>query len=122
MIMNDADFGLAAAKAAEIGTEHGKSAASWVFDGNTSDETYRRVLSMLDDGDPAVFDMYRTPDFSGEFAGDYTETELWSECGLDPEDDDAAEASQEVSSAYLVAAEEAFWDEVERLAREHLSA
>ncbi|HTU74389.1 MAG TPA: hypothetical protein VMG38_12810 [Trebonia sp.] len=44
------------AKAAELGHDAGKVAASWVFDGNTPEEAYRRVLRGIDDGDPGVLD------------------------------------------------------------------
>lgn len=36
------------------GLNDGRDAGSWVIDGNTSDETCARILSMMDDGDPAL--------------------------------------------------------------------
>jgi hypothetical protein len=71
-------------RATAIATTHGTSAAGWVFDGNTPDETYRRVLQGITDGDPEVLDAYRVPDLSGEYASDCTETGLADELGLDP--------------------------------------
>ena len=49
-----------------LGVEHAKNAASWTVDGNTSQEHIRRVLTMLEDGDPAV-EAYlpREPNLSG---------------------------------------------------------
>jgi hypothetical protein len=108
------------AKAAEIGKAHGTNAASWVFDGNTSTETYRRVLNALEIADTAILDQYRVPDLSGEFADDYSETELWDDCDLDPENAEDVIASADVSDAYEEAVIQAFWAEVERVARYHL--
>jgi len=56
-------------KAFEMGKARGEAAASWFFDGNTTDETYRRVLQGIEDGDPEVVDAL--PQFSfGEWAGE----------------------------------------------------
>jgi hypothetical protein len=44
------------AKAEELGRDVGKAAASRVFDGNTPEEAYQRVLRGIGDGDPAVLD------------------------------------------------------------------
>lgn len=100
--------------AAKIGREHGKSAASWVFDGNTTAETYRWYVRGIDEGDPEVLDSLREPSLSGEFAGDYSEQDLARDLELDDDElDDAA-------NAYNEAASEAFWHEVERAARYHL--
>jgi hypothetical protein len=111
-------------QASKIGTEHGRNAASWVFDGNTSDGTYRRVLAGIEDGDPMIMDAHRTPDLSGEFVGDYSESQLITEVGLGNRermpDDDWTEAVSEAATAYSDAASEAFWAEVERTAREHV--
>jgi hypothetical protein len=106
------------AKATEIGKAHGKGAASWVFDGNTSTKTYRRVLDGLEEGDPEIYDSLKVciPNLNGE----YTETDLWSDCDLDPEDPRNVIASADASDAYEEAAAEAFWLEVERVARYHL--
>ena len=49
------------------------NAASWVVDGNTSGDHIRRVLQLMEDGDPRADDyLPRYPDLSGEFADDYT--------------------------------------------------
>jgi hypothetical protein len=55
-------------QAARIGREHGTSAATWVFNGNTPDDDYARVVRLADEGDPALYDMYREPDLSGDYA------------------------------------------------------
>jgi hypothetical protein len=113
------------ARAASIGRQHGINAASWVFDGNTTEETYRTVLRGIEDDDPAVYDMFREPNLSGEFAGDYSIRDLQSD--LDIEIDwtrdgtqEASEQLDECANAYADAASETFWHEIERLAREHV--
>jgi hypothetical protein len=104
-------------QARKIGSEHGKAAASWVFDGNTTDENYRATLAGIENGDPQVMDAYRTPDLSGEYSGDYTDQDLAADLGLDQDSDSLDDAA----TAYLDATSEAFWSEVERIAREHVS-
>jgi hypothetical protein len=105
-------------KATELGREAGRAAASWVFDGNTDRETYRAVLAGIEDGDPVVLDAYRVPDLSGEFAGEMTPRDLAAELDLDEgEDGDALDAA---CDAWLDAANEGFWHEVERVARVQL--
>ena len=49
------------AKAEELGRDAGKAAASWVFDGNTPEEAYQRVLRGIEEGDPAVLDATEPP-------------------------------------------------------------
>jgi hypothetical protein len=67
-----------------IAHSYGIAAAQWIFNGNTTDEAYRHVLAGIESGDPEVLDAYRTPDLSGEYAGDYTEDDLASDLELDP--------------------------------------
>ena len=50
-----------AARAAEFGRDADNAAATWVFDGNTPEEAYKRVLHGIDDGDPAVLDATEPP-------------------------------------------------------------
>jgi hypothetical protein len=45
-----------------------KNAASWLFDGNTDAETYRRFRAGLEDGDPEIMDALPTVDWSGQWA------------------------------------------------------
>ena len=47
----------------------GKSAGSWVTDGNTSVREYRAILAGIESGDPEVMDMEPSP-LSGEWAGE----------------------------------------------------
>jgi len=124
-------------RAAGIGRQHGKNAAGWVFDGNTTDETYRAVLAGIDAGDPQVMDAYNPPNLSGEYSDDYSESQLLAdvgfsecaECGHIPGNlADVcecclgdAETVSGIADAYNDAASAAFWAEVERTARYHLS-
>jgi hypothetical protein len=105
------------ARATELGTDAGRAAASWVFDGNTSRETYARVLAGIDDGDPAVMDAYREPSLSGEFADDYSEAGLAWDLGIEP----YTEASDAACRAWEEAASAEFWAEIERAARAALA-
>ena len=49
------------ARAEEPGRDAGKTAAAWVFDGNTPGEAYQRVRRGIDEGDPAVLDAIEPP-------------------------------------------------------------
>lgn len=95
------------AEAKRRGKDAGKSAATWTRDGNTSDETVRRVRQGFADGDPAVYDMFRCPDLSGEYAGE----SMGEIIGDLLQDDDA---DDDVANAYNDAASEAFWPAVEK--------
>lgn len=68
------------------------AAAGWVTDGNESDESRRRKLAMMDEGDPAVWDVLPTaPNLSGEFADAPTPQSLACEivgCGTGADGDD----------------------------------
>ena len=106
-------------QAAKIGAEHGRNAASWVFDGNTPAETYATVLRGLEDGDPAIYDMFREPSLSGEFADDYTSSDLMYDLGIS---DESTHYQDELCDAWQESASESFWSEVERIAREHVQS
>jgi len=103
------------AKAAELGHDAGKAAASWVFDGNTPEEAYRRVLRGIDDGDPAVLDAIEPPAI-GPGAG-YDQDDLARDIGIEPGD----RALPRALSAFTDAFTGAFWREAERTAREHIA-
>ena len=70
-------------QAEKIGAEHGRNAASWVIDGRTDHATLVWLRKRLDEGDPAVYDAYRTPDLSGEYAGDYLSGDLMRDLGAE---------------------------------------
>jgi hypothetical protein len=102
--------------AEDLGRDAGKAAASWMFDGSTTEDTYRAVLRGIEDGDPAILDAYPSPGLSAD--GGYTEAGLARDLGLDGEDQLIPDAATD----YLDAADESFWHETERLARQHLAA
>ncbi len=99
--------------ARKAGAAHGKAAASWYFDGNTSDETYSLVVAGIDDGDPAVLDTFPSSPLSGEWADDPTPASVLEDLGVS-EDDDGAD---DLLSAYEDGFYEASADEIERVAR-----
>jgi hypothetical protein len=102
------------AKAEELGREAGKAAASWVFDGNTPEDAYQRVLRGIDDGDPAILDEIEPPAI-GPAAG-YDQDDLARDLGIEHGD----RALPRAASAYADAFTDSFWHEVERTAREHV--
>lgn len=98
-------------KFAERGAKAGKSAAGWVFDGNTTDNTYRRIAKMIEDGDPALYDHISEPEWlSGEWAGESI-SELLGDLLADVPEDEQDECLDEYSQA----AGDAFWHEIERV-------
>ena len=101
------------AKAVELGREAGKTAVGWVFDGNTPQEEYERVLRGIDEGDPAVLDATEPPAI-GPAAG-YDPGDLARDLGIEPADRSLPRAV----SAYADAFTSAFWQETERAARDH---
>ena len=103
------------AEAASLGRDAGKTAASWMFDGNTPEDAYRAVLRGIDDGDPAILDAHPAPGLSA--CGGYSHADLADDLGLDGED----QLPPGAVTAYLDAADQTFWNQTERLAREHLS-
>lgn len=96
-------------QAAQLGHERGLHAASWVFDGNTPIEMYRRVLKGIREGDPEILDGFNTNWLSGEHAGE----SLVEIFGGEPDTD--------TSEAYEIAADLAFWDELEGVAQHHIN-
>jgi hypothetical protein len=102
-------------RATKLGHDAGIAAASWVFDGNTSPDTYRRYAEGIAAGDPEILDSLREPNLSGEYADDYSERDLARDLGIEPYSDD----SDAAATAWAEAASEAFWAEVERIARLH---
>ncbi len=105
-------------RAAKLGHEAGIAAASWVFDGSTSRDTYLCVLQGIEAGDPGVMDAYREPSLSGEYADDYSESDLARDLGIEP----YSELCGECADAWAEAASATFWSEVERIARHHLKS
>ena len=85
------------------GYKHGAGRASWLWDGNTTDETYRTFLKLYDEG--ALPDDYLAPyPLSGEWAGESI-TELLGDL-LDEEDNDG------IMEAYEDGFQQGWWDEL----------
>jgi hypothetical protein len=98
------------------GRRAGEAAASWVFDGNTDRETYERVLKAFDEGDPVVYDWFRSPDLSGEWADSPTPQTMADEWGMEPDD----ERLDDLCTLWEERATETFWDEIERECKRQL--
>lgn len=107
-------------QAKKDGAEAGKAAASWCFDGNTKDETYRIVLRQIEDGDPALD--FNPPNLSGEYSDDPTPHSLAEEYGIDDSTERGQQILDDVCSAWEDAANEAFYFEIERVCRFHVAA
>lgn len=109
-------------EAERLGKEHGRNAASWVFDGNTSDTTYRTFLDGIMDGDPKVMDALPGSPLAGEWADGYTPTALFSDLGIEFDESVAVDfLMEEVCNAYEDAFARAVTDEVVATCRRHLS-
>lgn len=114
--MSDTETTTTINRACDLGRDAGKAAASWIFDGNTSPETYRQVLIMIEDGDPLLYSQILEPRWlGGIWAGDPTPTSLARELGLDDLLD--LHLLDEACTEYETAASDAFWHEVEAFAR-----
>lgn len=118
------------ADARQQGREAGRTAASWVLDGNTSLDHYHRIVDMIDAGDPAL-DTYlpQYPNLSGEWADSATPISLYEEItGKDHEEaTEAAGLAYEtlvgsvvdaIAQAWEEGVSDTFHEECERLLRE----
>lgn len=105
--------------ARKLGKDAGRAAASWYFDGNTSDETYRTVARGLEDGDPAILDTLPVADLSGEWADTLTGPQLAKDAlesvGVDPEAEPYVDWFADICDAYSEAFDEAAMAEIERM-------
>ena len=72
------------AKAEELGRAAGKTAAGRVFDGNTPDAEYQRVLRGIEEGDPAVLGATEPPAIGP--AARYDPGDLARDLGIEPAD------------------------------------
>jgi hypothetical protein len=63
-------------------------------------------------------DQFPTPNLSGEWAGDLTEHSLAESLGLDPDGDPHGVIIPELADAWESAANEAYYDELIKSARE----
>lgn len=76
--------------AAALGASHAHTAATWVTDGNESDESRAQKLKYIQEGDPAMYQyLPRRPDLSGELSDSYDAATLIEEVtGRNAEDVD----------------------------------
>ena len=102
--------------AMELGSDAGHAKATWAFDGNTSESTYKKVLEWYDDGDPELYDHLHGPDLSGQWADDFTLLDLADSLGLDDSEDVSYYAD-----IWEMAASEAYWDEIIRVCKYQLA-
>lgn len=100
-------------QAFELGRERGKSAGSWMIDGDTSPEQAAQICQGYEDGDPEIMDMEPAP-LSGEWADSPTPDSLADELEL-PEDARGTELDQ-LCTDYELGYSEGFWSEVIRSA------
>lgn len=108
----------AIATAETIGRDHGRAAGSWVTDGNTTAETYRRLLKGISDIDPEVMDSLPSAPLSGEWADSYSLSDLSADTDVSQDSD----MWDDVCTAYEMAYSDAVVAEVERACRANLVA
>jgi hypothetical protein len=107
------------AEARSMGIDAATNAASWVVDGNTPDEHIRRVLQLMEDGDPRVDEYLPSyPDLSGAFADDYTPLTLARDI-LDT-DDPSPEDIDTLADAWEDGVSETFYATCESILREYI--
>jgi len=101
------------------------AAASWSFDGNTTEEHYRRILAGIDDGDPEVLDALAGVDWSGQWADGPQWEGLFAEyIGEDHGLSELEYAELEEELFVEIAqdyGDQVFFDQVATDAREHLA-
>ena len=123
--------------ARKLGAQHGTNAAAWyaqdAFGGRVArgaDESTRRILAGIADGDPAILDTFPVADLSGEWAGMMTGPELVEDAIGEAdifEDEDGNLPGEyhdwfaDICDAYESAFSGAAADEIERAARVALS-
>jgi hypothetical protein len=106
------------AKAEELGSNAGHAAGTWATDGNTTTETYRTLLAMIEDDDPAFEIPSATPDGRADEYDEFRDS-------LDTarEAEEITELDElSILDEYQMAFDQAFVDEVERAARYQVDA
>jgi hypothetical protein len=99
-------------EAKDLGASAARDAATWVTDGNSSAGHVRRLLTMLEEGDPAADGMLpNSPNLSGEWADDPTPLSLARDVtGLDEPADEIMDA---LATAFEAGVSDAFMPAVE---------
>lgn len=94
-------------QAEQAGQEYGRNAGSWAIDGNTSSETYRRILDGYEDGDPEIMDMCPAP-LSGEWADGLLIRDVLEHLGVTEDDDWADDLLTSFENGYS----DGYWEQV----------
>ena len=102
--------------ARKVGTEHGRNAAGWCFDGNAPQEAYRVVARGLADIDPLVMDTFTEPALGDE----YDARALCDDLGVDHDATEPCEVAA-IADAWRESASAAFWAELGRIVACHLA-
>ncbi len=107
-----ADADTLPAEAEALGRQAGESAGSWVVDGNTSQETARAILRMIEEGDP---ELEAPPPLSGEWSGGLLAADVLASVGPGLTED--SPAADDVLTAFETGYSDGWYAEVERSAR-----
>jgi hypothetical protein len=103
------------AAAWRLGRDHAENSASWLD--IDSEDHARKLLALIEDGDPRVDEYFNAPNLSGEWSGDLTPQLLLEEIGA--EDSDDGENLNRLCQRYEDGANH-YWDLVERRLRKYL--
>src|SRR5262245_33092370 len=104
-----------------IGLGHGRNAATFAYDGNTPRQWYADRLDEIENGDPAMDDwMPQSSPLSGEWADDYSTTDLATDLGIIL-DESSADAFDDMTRAYEDGFFAGYLYEMERACRAYLS-
>jgi hypothetical protein len=110
----------AIASARAKGEEHGRSAATWYFDGNTTRETYERVLQGIEGDDPEILDTFPSSPLSGEWSGDPTPASVLDGLAIGEDDDRADDLLSAYEDGFYTASSE--WIELAAIANTFIPA
>ena len=110
-------------RAGKLGKEHGENAAEWAaqdlwggrFTGD-AESAAREFLRMAEDGDPILWDSYKAPDLSGEWADSMTPDLLVRHCFDTEFPTDWEDSVDDICTAYMDAASSGFWGRLEESA------
>jgi hypothetical protein len=107
-------------EAYRLGVQAAEAAASWVLDGNTSQDHIARMVAMLEAGDPVAYDyLPAQPNLSGEWADAPTPLSLTTEIVGDSVDPDPI--VDEIADAWEAGVFDTFQYECERILRDALA-
>lgn len=98
-----------------LGWQAGTDQASWVFESDTPQEVYAKVLKGIEECDPAILEAYEPPDLSGKWADSWGPEQLACELDTTTEAEDFPLSMDQFEDAALTA----FWYEIERACRKH---